>query len=343
MSRASDATIAVVTPHFQRAPGLLARALTSAFGQTVGPRVLAIVCDDGSPVPARDELARLPAAWRERVILVEQANAGAGAARNRALDRVPAGTRLVAFLDSDDTWRDHHLASAEAALADDHDAYFADWCSFNFPGTTNFTRIGALDADAHAPLPHAPHARELGVSPLEHIVRDGGGVIQTSTVVYRHDRHPALRFREEFFNGQDFFFWMDLGERGARFVFSTRVDADNGEGVNIYQGAGWGTERSLQRLRNELFVWTSVRRIYRLTDMQRASNRRTIRHLQAGVVRDVMHRLRRRQPVRLALLRDIVAMDPAILMLAPWVPLRVLLDRGRDRLGGPVGNRGARP
>jgi succinoglycan biosynthesis protein ExoW len=343
MSAAAGAPIAVITPHFQRMPGLLARALASAFEQTVGSRVLPIVCDDGSPVPARDEIASLPAAWRARVVLVEQTNAGAGAARNRALDSVPEGTRLVAFLDSDDTWRADHLANAEAALAAGHDAYFADWCSFNFPGTTNFTRIGALDAQAHAPVPDAPHARELGVSPLEHIVRDGGGVIQTSTVVYRHDRHPTLRFREEFYNGQDFFFWMDLGERGARFVFSTSVDADNGEGVNIYQGAGWGTERSLQRLRNELFVWTSVRRFYRLTDGQRASNRRTIRNLQAGVVRDVLHRLRRRQPVRLALLRDIVGMDPSILALAPWVPMRVLLDRGRAALARAAGNHGARP
>lgn len=190
-------------------------------------------------------------------------------------------------------------------------------------------------------MTHAPFARELGVSPLEHIVRDGGGVIQTSTVVYRHDRHPTLRFREQFYNGQDFFFWMDLGERGARFVFSTGIDADNGEGINIYQGAGWGTERSLQRLRNELFVWTSVRRFYRLTDAQRANNRRTIRHLQAGVVRDVLYRLRRRQPVRLALLRDIVGMDPAILALAPWVPLRMLLDRGSNALPRPEGRRRA--
>jgi succinoglycan biosynthesis protein ExoW len=325
--------IAVITPFFQRKPGLLAAALGSAFTQTLGERVLAIVVDDGSPVAARDEIAMLPPAWRARTLLVEQANAGAGAARNRALDHVPAGTRLVAFLDSDDTWRAHHLAQAEQALAGGHDAYFADWCSFNFPGTTNFARIGALDPGAHASLPQAAGCFELGVSPLAHILRDGGGVIQTSTVVYRFDRHPELRFREVFYNGQDFFFWMDLGERGARFVFSTSIDADNGEGINIYQGAGWGTERSLQRLRNELFVWTSVPRFYRLSEAERAANRRTIRHLQRNVVRDLLHRLRRRRPVSLALLRDIVAFDPAILALAPITLAQVLLDHGRTASG----------
>ena len=341
MTGSARETIAVVTPFYQRRPGLLAKALRSAFEQTLGDRVLPIVVDDGSPVPARDEIATLPAAWRDRVVLVTQPNGGAGAARNRALDQVPPGTPFVAFLDSDDTWRPAHLERAVCALGEAHDAYFADWWSFNHPDQSNFTRIGSLRPAEHAPLPGVPSAYALGISPLEHILRDGGGVIQTSTVVYRHDRHPALRFRAEFYNGQDFFFWMDLGERGAPFVFSTEADADNGEGINIYQGAGWGTERSLQRLRNELFVWTSVRRFYRLTDSQRASNRRTIRHLQASVVRDVLHRLRRRQPVRIALLRDIVGMDPTILGLAPWVPMRVLLDRGRTALGRSVGSRGA--
>jgi len=321
-------TIAVITPFFQRRPGLLAKALRSAFEQTVGERVMPIVVDDGSPVPAREDIATLPEAWRERVVLITQPNGGAGAARNRGLDHVPPGTRHVAFLDSDDTWRPAHLARAERALGEAHDAYFADWWSFNHPDQSNFTRIGSLRPAEHAPLPGTDSAYALGMSPLEHILRDGGGVIQTSTVVYRHDRHPALRFRAEFYNGQDFFFWMDLGERGAPFVFSTEADADNGEGINIYQGAGWGTERSLQRLRNELFVWTSVRRFYRLTESQRANNRRTIRHLQQAVVRDLLHRLRRRKPIDGRLLRDIVRFDPGILAVAPWVPFRLLAGKG---------------
>ena len=105
----------------------------------------------------------------------------------------------------------------------------------------------------------------LAVSALEHTVADGGGLIGTPTVVYRFDKFAELRFREEFYNGQDFFFWMDLSQLGRTFSFSFDVECDNGTGVNIYQASGWASEKSLQRLRNELFVWTSVERFYRST------------------------------------------------------------------------------
>jgi len=143
-------------------------------------------------------------------------------------------------------------------------------------------------------------------------------------VDYRFSKYPQLRFREELFNGQDFFFWMDLGELGARFAFSTEVDCYDGEGNNIYQGAGWGTKRSLHCLRNELFLWTSVSRIYKLTHSQRANNLKTIRNLETGVVRDVLHRLRRRKPIRFRLLIDIVGFDPFFPFIAATLPLRLL-------------------
>ncbi len=154
-------------------------------------------------------------------------------------------------------------------------------------------------------------------------------------MVYRFDKFPHLRFREEFFNGQDFFFWMDLGELGAKFAFSTQVDCHNGEGINIYQSAGWGTERSLHRLRNELFVWTSVRRFYSLTREQRTNNTRTIRNLETGVVRDLLHRIRNRKPISGKLIMDIVRFDPVFLLVAPYIPLKVLFEKviGRTKPG----------
>lgn len=319
--------IAVVIPFFQRKEGLLAKALHSIFEQTLSAGILPIVVDDESPVPARTEIAKMPEGLRERTLVIEQKNGGAGSARNRALNHVPAGTRFVAFLDSDDTWRPGHLENAIRTLEAGYDAYFSDWWSYNYPETTNFERIGSLKPEGHQTVKNVPGTFELGVTPIQHILSDGGGVIQTSTVVYRYEKFPDLRFREEFYNGQDFFFWMDLGERGANFVFSTSVDADNGEGINIYQGAGWGTERSLQRLRNELFVWTSVNRFYALTPEQRAANKKTIRNLQQGVVRDVMYRLRRNLPISRKLLGDIVRFDPSFLAIAPLVPLKVLAQR----------------
>ena len=158
----------------------------------------------------------------------------------------------------------------------------------------------------------------LSCSALEHTVSDGGGLIGTPTVVYRFDKFRDLRFREEFYNGQDFFFWMDLSERHARFAFSFEVSCDNGTGVNIYQASGWGSEKSLQRLRNELFIWTSVERFYALSAESKSANRRTIRNLQRGVGLDLLHRLRHGKPIRVALLRDIQRMAPSTPLVAAW-------------------------
>lgn len=320
-------SIAVVIPHYQRKPGLLCNALRSVFAQTVTEKVIAIVVDDGSPSPATEDIASMPDLPVDQVKLVQRKNGGAGAARNTALDNIPAGVEYVAFLDSDDTWRPQHLENALKGLAAGYDAYFADWWSFNFPEQTNFQRIRALDPDKHVRLPDTNNIYELGVTPIEHILRDGGGVIQTSTVVYRYEPFKSLRFREEFYNGQDFFFWMDLGELGARFIFCTETDCENGEGINIYQGSGWGTERSLQRIRNELFVWTSARRFYQLTPEQKTANLKTIRNLQRSAVRDIIYRIRRGMPVAAQLVKDIIRFDPAFILIAPLVPLEIIRDK----------------
>lgn len=328
----SPPLIAVVIPHFQRQPGLLPKALASCFAQTIADRLHVIVVDDESPVSAQSEIDAHPEFPRAQLTLHRKANGGAGSARNKALDLVPAGTTFVAFLDSDDDWRPQHLENALAVMGDRFDGYFADWWSFNHPDQTNFQRIGTLNKP-HTEISAQPPGFDLGVSPLEHILSDGGGLIQTSTVVYRFDRFPALRFREEFFNGQDFFFWMDLGAGGATFCFSTEVDCNNGEGINIYQGAGWGTERSLHRMRNELFVWTSVPRFYTLTDTQHRNNQRTIRNLQQDVMRDLLHRVRHGKPINFKLVRDIARFDPTFVLYAAAVPFRVLGEKLFRRSG----------
>jgi succinoglycan biosynthesis protein ExoW len=319
--------IAAVVPHFQRKPGLLTAALRSAFAQDIAERLCVVICDDSSPSPAEDEVRALADLPQDRIHIYRQPNGGAGAARNHALGKVPAGVRYVAYLDSDDAWRPHHLSAAVCALERGYDAYFADFVAVGYPDIGNMARIGSLKANEHPLLDAHKRLHELAVSPIEHQVSDGGGLIQTSTVVFRFDKYPKLRFREEFFNGQDFFFWMDLGELGARFCFSFDIECDNGEGINIYQASGWGTEKSLQRLRNELFVWTSVERFYKLSPAMLAANKRTIRNLQDAVGRDVLHRLRHGKPVSMKLLRDILKMAPATLPVALMAPLRMVAGK----------------
>lgn len=90
-------TISVIIPTYNRAH-VVARAVRSALAETLpGDEIL--VVDDGST----DETEGVIREFNdERIRFIRQANAGAGAARNR-------GTReackdLVAYLDSDDEW-----------------------------------------------------------------------------------------------------------------------------------------------------------------------------------------------------------------------------------------------
>jgi len=327
----NSAKIAVVIPHFQRKKGLLINALQSVFNQTISDKVLVIVVDDDSPSPAYDDVSLIDEQYKARISVIKRKNGGAGAARNTALDHVPDGVEFVAFLDSDDAWRPKHLENALLGLSQGYEAYFSDWWSFNYPEQTNFERIQSINPVNHKIISGSNCIYELGMSAIEHIIGDGGGVIQTSTVVYRYDKYKNLRFREEFYNGQDFFFWMDLGELGARFVFCTETGCDNGEGINIYQSAGWGTERSLQRIRNEIFVWTSANRFYALPKKLKARNDKKIRGLEMSAIRDVMYRIKRRLPVRADILMDIFRLDPFFAIRAPLAPFKVVLEKLFDK------------
>ena len=95
--------VTVVVPAY-RATDTLARALASARAQLPSPPAEILVVDDGS----RDGTAELA---REcgATVLVHEHNRGLAAARNTA---VAAATQpWLAFLDADDEWLPHHLAT----------------------------------------------------------------------------------------------------------------------------------------------------------------------------------------------------------------------------------------
>lgn len=86
----------VVIPVFNGAQ-YLGEAIESALGQTIVPRQV-IVVDDGST----DESAEVARGFGPALKLIQQPNAGIGAARNAAIPLVE--TQNLAFLDADDTW-----------------------------------------------------------------------------------------------------------------------------------------------------------------------------------------------------------------------------------------------
>jgi glycosyltransferase involved in cell wall biosynthesis len=88
----------------------LEEALQSVFAQTYRP-IEVVVVDDGST----DSTAAIAAAHGDRVLVLQQANAGPSPATNRGIKA--ARGELLAFLDADDRWPPQKLALQAEHLA----------------------------------------------------------------------------------------------------------------------------------------------------------------------------------------------------------------------------------
>jgi succinoglycan biosynthesis protein ExoW len=236
------ARIGVVIPYFQRAPGLLTRAVRSVLQQDGAPAAAIVVVDDGSPLPARTELAALPEAAAAGVRLIEQPNAGVSAARNRALDALPDEIDIVAFLDSDDAWHSGHLANACAALSVDYGFYFADHRREG-AAKSRFAECGLTAADGTR-LPAGRNLYRYDRDLFSDLLRKSP--VGTPTVVFRRALGRDLRFAERLSANEDTLFWLSLVRHGARTAFCVDEEVTCGWGVNIYAGPVWGSPQMLK-------------------------------------------------------------------------------------------------
>lgn len=301
--------ITVVIPYYQKAPGILARALASIAAQQDCPLpVHVIVVDDASPAPTGPELAtagHLP----HTVQVIAQPNAGPGAARNTGLDHAPSGTRYIAFLDSDDEWSPDHLARAVAALESGFDFYFSDLIQL---GATvgAFQRGGKIQLDDHPPIPNAPAGlHQYTGDLLDQTIR--GNLIGTPTVVYRFETYQSYRFRTEFKNaGEDYLFWMSVAQSGARIAFSSQCEVRCGKGVNVYAGAGWGTELHLLRIHNEMKYRKLTGKLFNLNIQQQRHIQKCMSDLRQAFARDLLHRLVHRKRLSWKIIKQHFELDP---------------------------------
>jgi glycosyltransferase involved in cell wall biosynthesis len=106
--------ISVVMPCYNAA-AYIRDALESALAQAMPVNEIVVV-DDGST----DDSVGIVRSFGDRVRLLVQHNQGASAARNRGI-AAACGT-LVAFLDADDLWLPHSVATLHAALTPGVDA-----------------------------------------------------------------------------------------------------------------------------------------------------------------------------------------------------------------------------
>jgi succinoglycan biosynthesis protein ExoW len=272
--------VGVVIPYFQRETGLLTRAVQSVLAQTAPDVALVIVIvDDASPHPAEDELATVDAGSRHQIIILQQDNAGPGAARNRGLDRLAREeVEYVAFLDSDDHWAPDHIGSALAALRDDADLVF-----------DNHDRQQYGDEQSYFAA-HGRLTRWLGGGDQAYLRPAGGELYdceprwltlfflnefpaQTSTVVFRNTAALArVRFDPSFRSlGEDLLFFLEIGREARAVHCSSAVGVHCGAGVSIFHSAlSWDHPDAPMRFANSLLLWSTVARRVARTPEERA-------------------------------------------------------------------------
>jgi succinoglycan biosynthesis protein ExoW len=241
----------VIIPFFQREFGILRQALVSVLAQQLAPGIVVnvIVVDDGSPVPARDEVAGLAFTDPFRLTLVEQANQGCGGARDAGLRAVGDAARYIAFLDSDDTWSPDHIASAVGALESGYDIYFTD-----------HSRTGNHESffkNINFPPPDAGPPQVINLrDDIWSIDRDlyyhfslRRLTAQISTFVYRRSIYPDAKFETSLkAAAEDCIFMLQTTRRASKICFRKHQSIVCGRGINIYYSTfGWDDEGHLRR------------------------------------------------------------------------------------------------
>jgi succinoglycan biosynthesis protein ExoW len=330
--------IAAIIPYYQRAAGILKKAVDAALNQDlpVGASLWVIIVDDASPVPAEGEIAHLSANDRDRITLLHQPNGGPGEARNRALDLVAdESADYVAFLDSDDVWKVNHLKDALATLETSFDFYFCDHSRFDADLTYART-IPALSAFRDPTTPGVRIVDPAG--PI--ITADSAAVLsaylqaylsQTSTVVVRQSQVQHLRFDPELRGaGEDHMFWIMLVAHGARVAMSWRVNVYCGRGVNIYFDAfDFGAVSSVNRIGYLLLFWDKCTKL--LVDKR---HRQTIARMHRRYLRAYsfmfLRALLRGQRPNITVFRQVWKRTPFMPVTMPFRFLSVLPHRREE-------------
>ncbi|WP_137131354.1 glycosyltransferase family A protein [Rhizobium sp. FY34] len=250
------ATFTVIIPFYQRDAGVLLRALRSIFAQSFSDYDILVV-DDASPYPGERELEELSDEERSRVRLIKQANAGPGGARNTGLDNVPAETRFVAFLDSDDIWLPTHLENAHKSLTRlDGDCYWASMQAdedFYY----HFGMAKLEEEDGARRVLEAPLVLE--VPDLASVMLKNWSFLHLSCMVIARPIFEKVRFEPLLrLAAEDVLFFCDCILAARHPLLCDDAGATRGRGINIFHGID---NLSPQFLRQQFNTWVALDRL----------------------------------------------------------------------------------
>ena len=244
--------VSVVIPAYKVAP-FVNDALESVFAQTVDDYEIVLI-NDGSP--DTPQLEKEIEKYRDRITYLEQANQGAGAARNAGL-KVARGT-YVAFLDGDDIWLPEFLAEQLKLIkGEGFDLVYSDAINFGDRDYGSVTNMAVNPS--------------RGDVTFEKLLCGDCNVI-TSSVLAR--LAPILEvggFDTQFPNSQDFDLWLRLAKDAkAKIGYHHLVLVKR----RIYSGSL--ASDPLKSFAGELKVLDKVSLRDDLTESERATLRRVV-------------------------------------------------------------------
>lgn len=211
--------VSVVIPLYNKADFIL-KTLRSAAGQ-VDVEFEIIVVDDGST----DGGGRLvESSGGPRLRLIQQANAGVSAARNRGI--AAAEGKWIAFLDADDLWSHDHLACLLNAAKD----------------STAIAAFSNLHLQSRAGRPSIdPKVTAQKVDDYFSFALSNGGypMSSSSSLVLRDELLAAGLFAVGIPAGEDIDMWCRLACHGS-FVYNAKLSATYNDAGSPHNGASGG-------------------------------------------------------------------------------------------------------
>src|SRR5271155_4056737 len=279
----------VVIPFYQKTPGLLRNAVSSALSQKTSATMEIVVVDDGSPVPAREDLREILSSNPGKIIIVEQKNAGNPRAANAGLDHVSPDTDVIAFLDSDDVWTELHVEHAVWAIENGYDLYFSDFYQLG-QTVTAFNRASRIRLQDHRQIhPQEPVFEFVG-NMVNQILT--GNILGVSTIAYNFRKFATLRYEVDFrHTGMEYILFVNLASGSNKIAFSAAPECRYGAGVNIFSDSGWGTDKYLNVVHDLMKFRKRLLEHGGLTDFQKKLLADGIGKLRIDYARGLFHNL----------------------------------------------------
>jgi succinoglycan biosynthesis protein ExoW len=329
----AERRVGVVIPYYQREAGLLRRALDSVAAQQLAGdvRLTVVVVDDGSPLPVDEEAKGIKFPHPHELMIIRQQNAGPGAARNAALDRLdPGEIDYVAFLDSDDRWYPQHLATALRHLQDS-DFHFANVDQ----DERDLFSYSRYVADHHERNPDGrlcPASRTItGAEAFEALLCQC--FVHTSQVVYRFQKFAGQRFKiDQGRAGEDLLFWLELTRQSAKVSYSAAPMGARGWGISIYrESLNWDSANAIDSLIDGLKVQQKIK-AYAVSPATQHMLRRKRQKMRDGLTVLLLREIPRRPYLVWRGLARLAKEVPEYLLLAPISLARVPAHLKKTRI-----------